>query len=120
MRTIIKTMLAVLLIAMPLTALADGGHEHEHGDTRERLEEAGFTPEQVDIIGEHFDELDGLLEGGHTDGGLWDETIHILTDPAHWASEFAAEILFFFVFHLWIMDRIAHRRHHEEDHGLGS
>lgn len=50
----------------------------------------------------------------HGDGGFWEEAFHILTDPAHWIAELAAELLFLVVIHFWIMDRVAHR--HERKH----
>lgn len=55
-----------------------------------------------------------LAAGEHVEGSFWEETWHILTDPAHWVAEFAAELLFLFVIHFWIMDRVAHR--HEGKH----
>lgn len=52
---------------------------------------------------------------GHTDGGFFEEAIHILTDPAHWIAELAAELIFLLLIHYWLMDKIAHR--HERKHG---
>lgn len=106
--------IAALVLLLPMgTALAHDDHEHQ--DTLERLLDAGVPEEEAIIIAEHFDELDALQESyyaedhGHDEGGFWDETIHILTDPAHWIAEFAAEILFLILIHYWIMEKVIHR-----------
>lgn len=103
MRMLVRAATVAIIMLIPLTALA-------HEDTRERLEEAGFTDEQVEIIAEHFDELDGLLEAeghDHGHGGFWSEAWELVSDGAHWIQEVFAEIVFF-TLEVVLIDRFIH------------
>lgn len=117
MRKIILLAFVAVLTLVPLTALA-----HDGEDTLDRLLDAGMSEEQALIIAEHFDELDTLQElyygddHNHGDGTFWSETWALLTDPAHWVIEGAAELAFL-AFNLIIFDRLIHR-HRQGRHTL--